>query len=68
MGHLILTRKIGEVIYIGSDVEIEVIEAAFGKARIGIRAPDEIEVDRSEVRRAKERDGRRDDAIGEGET
>ena len=46
---LILTRKTGESIRIGNDIEIRVIEVRGKKARIGIKAPASLPVHREEV-------------------
>ncbi|MEG1778435.1 MAG: carbon storage regulator CsrA, partial [Angelakisella sp.] len=47
---LILTRKIGESIFIGDSIEITVTEMSGDKVKIGINAPKEIAVLRSELR------------------
>ena len=47
---LILTRKIGEAIYIGDDVEVRVLSVSGEQVRIGISAPKDIPVHRQEVR------------------
>lgn len=49
---LVLSRRRGEKIYIGSDVVVEVVEIkgnAGGCVRIGISAPKEVIVNREEV-------------------
>ena len=46
---LILTRKLGESINIGEDIRILVVNIKRGKVRIGIEAPDNMTVHRSEV-------------------
>lgn len=46
---LVLTRKVGESIKMGDDVTVTVLEVDGGKVRIGIDAPREIEIVRSEV-------------------
>lgn len=50
---LVLSRKKNEVICIGSDVEITVVEIRGDKVRLGIDAPDHVVIDRLEVRDAK---------------
>lgn len=50
---LVLTRKLGETIKIGDDVEIMVVQIGTHKVRIGITAPKDVNVDRSEVAEAK---------------
>lgn len=46
---LVLSRKIGEVITIGSSVRITVLSFDRGVIRLGIEAPKEIAVHRKEV-------------------
>ncbi|WP_213876221.1 carbon storage regulator CsrA [Pseudomonas sp. dw_358] len=46
---LVLTRDIGEMIAIGDDIWIKVLEVRGGSVRLGIRAPADVEVHRSEV-------------------
>ena len=46
---LVLTRKAGESIVIGSDVIVTVIELRGGQVRVGIDAPREVQVHREEV-------------------
>jgi carbon storage regulator len=46
---LVLTRKLGEKIVIGSDITITVVAINGGKVRIGIEAPKEVPVIRSEL-------------------
>ncbi len=47
---LVLTRRIGETIKIGDDIDVTVLDIQGGQARIGIDAPREVRVDREEVR------------------
>ncbi len=46
---LILTRKIGESIIVGDDIEIVLAEMNKTSARIGIRAPKALPVYRKEI-------------------
>ena len=46
---LILSRKKGESIVIGDDIEIIVLEIKGSMVRIGINAPKEVSVHREEV-------------------
>ena len=46
---LVLTRKAGESIVIGSDVVVTVIELRGGQVRVGIDAPREVQVHREEI-------------------
>jgi len=45
---LILTRKKGEAIAIGDNIQIQVLEVKGGQVRIGIDAPREVKVNREE--------------------
>ncbi len=53
---LVLSRKTDEVIVIGGDIRVMVIEIKGDKDRLGIDAPREIRVDRLEVHDAIERE------------
>jgi carbon storage regulator len=59
MGILILTRRAGEMIKIGADVEVTVMAVNGGQVRIGIKAPKDVSVDREEIadRKRRERQG-----------
>ena len=46
---LILTRRRGETIRIGNDIEVTVMEIKASQVRIGIKAPANISVDREEI-------------------
>lgn len=46
---LVLTRKQGEVITVGDDLEIHIIKVYADRVRIGIIAPDNVAVHRKEV-------------------
>lgn len=46
---LALTRKKGEALVIGNDIEITILEIKGDQIRIGIQAPKEIPVYRKEV-------------------
>lgn len=46
---LILTRKENEKILIDEDIEISVVEIKGNKVKIGINAPEEVEILREEV-------------------
>lgn len=56
---LILNRKKGQKVLVGEDVLIEVVEVVGGKVKLGFTAPDDVRIDRLEVREAIERDGGR---------
>lgn len=46
---LILSRKLGESIIIDGRIEIKIIKVSGGRVRIGIDAPDDVRVVRSEL-------------------
>lgn len=46
---LVLTRKTGESLMIGDEIEIKVIEIAGDKVKIGIEAPDAVRILRKEL-------------------
>ncbi|PYD92666.1 carbon storage regulator [Pseudomonas syringae pv. pisi] len=50
---LILTRRFGESIVIGDNIKITVVSGRDGNIRLGIDAPTELAVDRSEIRADK---------------
>ena len=51
---LVIRRHPGESLWIGDQVEIEVIDCGPGRVKLGIRAPKEVPVMRSEVRATRE--------------
>ena len=46
---LILNRKIGESIILGDDIEVKILEVQDGKIKIGIEAPEDVNILRKEV-------------------
>lgn len=46
---LVLRRKIGESLRIGSDIEIQVIEIGSSRVKLGITAPPQVLILRTEV-------------------
>ncbi len=46
---LILTRRKGESITIDGDIEVTVVDISGGTVRVGIDAPDEINIVRNEL-------------------
>ena len=50
MSLLVLSRRIGEKILVGDDIEITVAAINGGQVKIGISAPKTMRVDREEVR------------------
>ena len=53
---LILTRRAGESLRIGDEVEVTVMAVKGAQVRIGIKAPINISVDREEVAERKRRE------------
>lgn len=47
---LILTRKIGETIHIGPDVEVKIMDVRGKQVRVGIKAPADVKVLRDELK------------------
>lgn len=46
---LVLSRKLGEKIVIGDNIEITVVDIDRGKIRLGIEAPKDVPIFRSEL-------------------
>jgi carbon storage regulator len=53
---LILTRRAGETLRIGENVEVTVMAINGAQVRIGIKAPRHVIVDREEIAERKRRD------------
>jgi carbon storage regulator len=53
---LILTRRTGETLRIGDDVEVTVMAVNGSQVRIGIKAPRDVVVDRQEIAERKQRE------------
>jgi carbon storage regulator len=50
---LILTRRQGETVKIGTDIEVTVLGVRGGQVRFGIKAPVQMAVDREEIAERK---------------
>lgn len=48
---LILTRRIGETLICGDDIQVTVLGVKGQQVRLGVLAPREVRVDREEVRK-----------------
>ncbi|MCO7124997.1 carbon storage regulator CsrA [Sporolactobacillus shoreicorticis] len=46
---LILTRKLGESIHIGDDIEVKIVAVSGDQIKLGITAPHEVDVNRGEI-------------------
>jgi carbon storage regulator len=46
---LVLSRKRGERIVIGQDIEVTILEVCGGRVRLGIQAPMEVSIQREEL-------------------
>jgi carbon storage regulator len=46
---LILTRRVGEAIHIGADIEVVILGVKGNQIRVGTRAPIEVAVHRAEI-------------------
>ena len=53
---LVLSRKRGEVIVLGHDVRVTVVDIRGDKVRLGVEAPKELTVHREEVYNAIQRE------------
>lgn len=47
---LVLTRKVGETIWVGDNVEIVITEIKGDQIKLGIQAPKSVEIVRGELR------------------
>ncbi len=46
---LVLSRKTGESILLGDDIEVKILESKDGRVKVGIEAPRSVSVIRKEV-------------------
>jgi len=53
---LVLSRKKNESVLVGENIVVTVLKIEGDKIRLGIDAPADVEIDRSEVRQAKQRE------------
>lgn len=51
---LVVTRKTDESIIVSDDIEITILEIAKDKVKIGISAPKEVKIIRSELKHAQQ--------------
>ncbi len=64
---LILTRKTGESILIGDDIEVTITSIDQNKVRIGIKSPPHVPIYREELYRKIQQENRAAAAIGKEE-
>lgn len=50
---LVLSRKVGQRIYLNNDVVITVVQCNGNRVRIGIEAPGSVQIQREELRQAE---------------
>ena len=53
---LILSRRVGEGVVIGSDITVTVLGIKGNQVRLGIRAPEDVAVNRTEIHERIERE------------
>lgn len=53
---LVLTRRRGEVLYIGDDIVMTVLDIQDSSIRIGIEAPRDVQILRAEARKTEPKD------------
>ncbi len=46
---LILTRRVGETLYVGDEIKVTVLGVKGNQVRIGVAAPDDVPVHREEI-------------------
>jgi len=47
---LVLSRKVGEKIFIGENISVTIVRVAQGIVRIGVDAPDDLPIVREEIK------------------
>ena len=61
---LVLTRKPGQSIMIGEEIEVQVLSVAGEKVRLGITAPRDVDIFRNEVYERISEEGKRSSPNG----
>jgi carbon storage regulator len=51
---LVIGRRPGEILVIGDDVEVEILESSHSQVKLGIRAPKRVTILRKEIRVTEE--------------
>ncbi len=62
---LVITRKLNEGIVIGDDVELTILEISKDRVKIGINAPKEVKVFRTELKTLRQTNEQSANASGE---
>ncbi len=62
---LVITRKLDEGITIGGDVELTILEISKDRVKIGINAPKEVKVFRTELKTLRQTNEQSANASGE---
>lgn len=60
---LVLSRKVGELIYIGDDITVKVNDIKGDRVSLAITAPRHLSIDRQEIRTRKTREANRDETL-----
>jgi carbon storage regulator len=55
---LVLTRRPGETVVIGKDIQVVILAVNGAQVRVGISAPPSVTVDREEIHLRKQREAR----------
>ena len=61
---LVLSRRIGEEIVIGDNIRLTVVAVQGNKVRLGISAPDSVQVDRQEIHERRTQYGKKGELRG----
>ncbi|CAG0940628.1 Translational regulator CsrA [Gammaproteobacteria bacterium] len=61
---LILTRRIGETVIIGNDVDVTVLGVKGNQVRLGVKAPRDVTVHREEIHQRIRQEQQADNANG----
>jgi carbon storage regulator len=59
---LVLTRKVDEIVFIGGDIQIMVVDIRGDKVKLGIVAPEDQKVLRDDAKERQPKPRRADDA------
>ena len=54
---LVLSRKPGERVYLGDDIEVVVLEVQGGRVKLGFNAPNDLPIQRGELHLHRDREG-----------